>query len=342
MTKKNKTGPFFPITTLFLVLTTFYIFGFSLLSEWGFDIRVLVVANTLLYGLTFISFYIAKKGLANKNPHVFVRSIMGSMMIKFFVIIIATVVYLMLFRANFNKPAFFTSMGLYLVYLFLEVSILNTMMNQQKKMPKKEVPLNKLENFLPPGTYNAVIHYLQFYKVHLTVARERKSILGNYRHRTANRNHHISVNGNLNAFEFLITLLHELAHLLTFEQFGNKVQSHGKEWKMTYGKVLAQFINNKIFPSDIEVVLLKTLSNPAASSCAEDGLIRVLRKYDNNKMELTLVEELPVKAMFVLDDGRVFQKGNKLRKRFACIEISTGKKYLFSPVYRVNQVHYVN
>ncbi len=132
MTKKNKLGPFSPITILFLVLTTFYIFGVSFLSEWGFDIRVLVVANTLLYGLTFISFYIAKKGLANKNPHVFVRSVMGSMMMKFFVIIIATVVYLMLFRANFNKPAFFTSMGLYLVYLFLEVSILNTMMNQQK------------------------------------------------------------------------------------------------------------------------------------------------------------------------------------------------------------------
>lgn len=205
-------------------------------------------------------------------------------------------------------------------------------------MPKKEVPINELQHFLPPGTFDAVNRYLHFYKVHLTVAKERKSILGNYKHRTANRNHHISVNGNLNVHEFLITLLHELAHLLTFEKHGNKVLSHGKEWKMLYGQMLAQFISNKIFPADIEKVLLKTLSNPAASSCAEDGLVRVFRNYDHSSSKMILVEELPVKAMFVLDDGRIFQKGNKLRKRFACTEVNTGKKYLFSPVYKVLQV----
>ena len=69
----------------------------------------------------------------------------------------------------------------------------------------------------------AVTAYLHQYKVHLTVARERKSILGDYRHRTHYQNHRISVNGNLNKFSFLITLLHELAHLLTFEQHGNSV-----------------------------------------------------------------------------------------------------------------------
>ncbi len=205
-------------------------------------------------------------------------------------------------------------------------------------MPKQEVPFKELGKFLPPDTYEAVGHYLHYYKVHLTVAKERKSILGNYRHKTTSRNHHISVNGNLNKFEFLITLLHELAHLLTFELYGNRVQSHGKEWKKTYGNLLSQFISNKIFPLDIEEVLLKALTNPAASSCAEDGLIRVLGRYDNNINGLTLVEALPVKAFFELEDGRVFQKGNKLRKRFACIEISTGKKYLFSPVYKVNHV----
>jgi SprT protein len=202
-------------------------------------------------------------------------------------------------------------------------------------MPKKEVPINELDNFLPEGTYDAVIHYLQYYKVHLTVARERKSILGNYRHSSVNRNHQISVNGNLNKYEFLVTLLHELAHLLTFEQFGNRVQSHGKEWKMTYGKLLEQFISKNLFPDDIKEVLLKSLSNPAASSCAEDGLVRVLRKYDQQNTKIMLVEELPLKAVFALEDGRLFQKGNKLRKRYACTEIKTGKKYLFSPVYRV-------
>src|SRR5689334_8623079 len=111
-------------------------------------------------------------------------------------------------------------------------------------MPKKEAPISQLQDFLPPGTYEPVVKYLQFYKVHLTVARERKSILGDYRHKTHHASHRISVNGNMNKFGFLITLLHELAHLLAFEQYGNRIQAHGREWKNLYGKLLEQFISN--------------------------------------------------------------------------------------------------
>jgi hypothetical protein len=205
-------------------------------------------------------------------------------------------------------------------------------------MPKKEAPIDHLQQFLPSGTYDAVLQYLKFYRVHLTVARERKSILGDYRHRTHFTNHRISINGNLNKFSFLITLLHELAHLLTFEQFGNKVLSHGKEWKLIYGKLLEQFVQNKIFPPDIEKELLSSLRNPAATSCAEDGLIRVLRKYDDAKNYNRLVEEVPENGVFRCNDGRVFKKGAKMRKRFKCIEVKTGRVYLFSPVYEVEIV----
>ena len=202
-------------------------------------------------------------------------------------------------------------------------------------MPKKEVPLDHLQNYLPPGTGDAVMAYLHQYKIHLTIAKERKSVLGDYRHRTNQANHRISVNGNLNKFSFLITLLHELAHLLTFEQHRNKVQAHCKEWKMIFGKLLQQFVQHKIFPVDIEKELLQSLKNPAASSCAEDGLLRVLRKYDAKESHHRLVEELPANTLFRIKDGRVFQKGEKLRKRFKCKEIQTGKLYLFSPVYEV-------
>jgi SprT protein len=205
-------------------------------------------------------------------------------------------------------------------------------------MPKKEAPIDHLQNFLPPNTYEAVLHYLQFYKVHLTVAQTRASILGDYRHRTHFSNHRISVNGSLNKFSFLITLLHELGHLLTFEQYGNKVQSHGREWKFIYGKLLEQFVQNKIFPPDIEKELLDSLKNPAASSCAEDGLIRVLRKYDDPKDDHRLVEEIPFNGIFRCSDGRVFRKGEKMRKRFKCVEIKTGRLFLFSPVYEVQLV----
>src|SRR5689334_16864616 len=117
-------------------------------------------------------------------------------------------------------------------------------------MPKTEHPLQALADYLPPHTFEAVALYLKPYKVHLTISRERTSILGDYRHAHHERTHRISVNGNLNAYSFLITLLHELAHLLTFDKFGNRVLSHGKEWKTMFSGLLAQFLKNKVFPAD--------------------------------------------------------------------------------------------
>lgn len=204
-------------------------------------------------------------------------------------------------------------------------------------MPKREAPVNHLQHYLPPDTFEPVLQYLNQHKVHLTIARERKSILGDYRHRTHHDHHRISVNGNLNVYSFLITLLHELAHLLTFEQHGNRVQSHGLEWKTIYGQLLDQFLKNKKFPSDIETELLQSLKNPAATSCAEDDLLRVLRRYDKDK-GMPMVEELPFHSLFRTNDGRVFRKGKKLRKRYQCMEVATGRVYLFSPVYEVEVV----
>lgn len=202
-------------------------------------------------------------------------------------------------------------------------------------MPKKEVGLDYLENHLPPNTADLVAAYLKQFKVHLTISRERQSLLGDYRHRTVYANHRISVNGTLNNYSFLITLLHELAHLLTFEMHGRGVLAHGKEWKTIYGKMLSEFLGHKIFPVDIENELRKSLHNPAASSCAEESLLRVLRNYDEKKNGHKLVEEIPANAFFKTKDGRVFQKGVKLRKRIKCKEVKSGREYLFSPIYEV-------
>ena len=202
-------------------------------------------------------------------------------------------------------------------------------------MSKTEHPLQALADYLPLGTFLPVAAYLQQYKVHLTISRERKSILGDYRNAYNNQNHRISVNGNLNAWSFLITLLHELAHLLTFEKYGNKVQSHGREWKMLFGQLLAQFIKSKVFPADIEKELLATLHNPGASSCAEESLMRVLKRYDKKKEGHKLVEEIPPNSIFRMKDGRTFKKGEKLRKRYRCEEVGTKRVYLFSPVFEV-------
>lgn len=203
-------------------------------------------------------------------------------------------------------------------------------------MSKKESPLMQLGQYLPQGCLEEVIYYLTRYKVHLTITRERKSILGNYRNKIGGKNHRITINGTLNKYAFLITLLHELGHLIAYEKFGNNIQSHGPEWKREYGKILLEFITKKIFPADIEHVLLSGLQNPAASSCADAHLMRVLRKYDiNNKQNLMLVEELPEGSLFKIPGGKIYIKGKKVRKRFKCVEVATGKLYLFSPVYEI-------
>lgn len=203
---------------------------------------------------------------------------------------------------------------------------------------KHEAPLNTLHSFLPPGAYDKVMQYLHQFKVHLTITRERKSVLGDYRFAVNGKNHRISVNGNLNTYAFLITLLHELAHLVAFVRFGNHIASHGKEWKLTYGEILYQFLQLDIFPNDIADEITLTMQRPAAGSCAEDGLLRVLRKYDEKKDNKLLVEEIQPGNLFSTDDGRLFKRGDQLRKRIRCLEVKTGKVYLFSPVYDVTPV----
>jgi predicted SprT family Zn-dependent metalloprotease len=206
-------------------------------------------------------------------------------------------------------------------------------------MPKKESPLQQLNEYLPEGAFDSVVDYIIAHKVHLTVTRERSTILGNYRSRHSDKNHRISVNGNLNKYSFLITLLHELGHLLAFEKYGNKIAAHGAQWKNEYSKILAVFISKKIFPADIEKELLETLNNPAATSCAETSLLRVLRKYDAHKPGIFLLEELPDKSFFKVKNGRVFSKENKIRKRYLCKDLTTNKLFLFSPVAEVELVN---
>ena len=205
-------------------------------------------------------------------------------------------------------------------------------------MAKQEYPLAYLQNYLPAASAAAALELLQRYKVHLTITKDRKSVLGDYRHAHNNAAHRISVNGNLNQYAFLITLIHELAHLVTFLEYGNRVQAHGREWKQMYKFLLLQFLEMKIFPADILASLTASLNNLPASSCADEGLMRVLRRYDKKHDGMLLVEELPEGALFKLDNGTVFKKGQRLRKRYQCVEVKTGKLYLFSPIYEVKKV----
>ncbi len=205
-------------------------------------------------------------------------------------------------------------------------------------MAKKESPMEHLRGFLPEGSFEEVLQFLHNYKVHLTITRARQTILGDYRNGHGNRHHRISVNGNLNPYAFLITLLHELGHLLAYEKYGNGIAPHGDRWKKEFGMLLSRFLSREIFPGDIQQELLRSLKSPAASSCAEEGLLRILRKYDPHKPGFFLVEELPLNSLFRLKGDRIYCRGQKVRKRYLCRETASGKMFLFSPVAEVQLV----
>jgi hypothetical protein len=206
-------------------------------------------------------------------------------------------------------------------------------------LSKVEHPLYALKAYLPEGAFEPVLALIHQYKLHLTVTKARKSVLGDYRHPKMGANHKISINGNLNQYEFLITLLHELGHLLCYEQYRNKVEAHGKEWKYLYGLLLADFIQRDIFPLDIKKSLKKTILNPAATANGETALLLILRKYDVVKKEgMAFVAHLPDGAIFETEKGKRFQKIKKRRIRIECVELTTGHIYSFSGLTEVRVV----
>jgi hypothetical protein len=205
-------------------------------------------------------------------------------------------------------------------------------------MPAHKHSFEALKNYLPEGTFDLVMPLILHHKVHLTVSRHRQTKLGDYRNAYADKNHRISVNGNLNTYAFLITLLHELAHLLAYEQYGHRIQPHGREWKTIYAGILKDFLTHKVFPKDIADELNATLKNPAASSCAEDDLQRVLLKYDKKKPGVKPVEAISTGKHFKIPGGRVFVRGEVIRKRIKCFELPGMKAYLFSPLYEVMEL----
>ena len=131
---KTNARPLFPIVFFFIILNAFFLTGKNFLEEHGFDQSVLIVGNLIVFIATVFSFLFANRGLKSTNPQAFVRSVYLSIMVKLFVCIIGALIYIFMFRNNLNKPALFTSMGLYLVYTLIEVSVLTKLLKGKKNV----------------------------------------------------------------------------------------------------------------------------------------------------------------------------------------------------------------
>src|SRR6185312_16623812 len=73
--------------------------------------------------------------------------------------------------------------------------------------------------------------------------------------------HIITLNNDLNKYAFLITYLHEVAHMLTGLEYGHRVKPHGEEWKSVFIKVLWPMMREEVFPQDVLTALSKYLKN---------------------------------------------------------------------------------
>lgn len=192
-----------------------------------------------------------------------------------------------------------------------------------------------LRPHLPEGAFPQAVALMQEYPARFRISRPRKSKYGDYRPPFRGQPHRISVNGNLNPYLFLLTMVHEYAHLVTWQQHQRQVRPHGPEWKGHFQRLMEPFLNREVFPQEVLHVLRSYLGNPAAASCTDLELHRLLRQYDRHEAPRPLLEEIPDQSYFEWRDGRVFQKQQKLRKRFRCVELETQRLYLFSPLAEV-------
>ena len=196
--------------------------------------------------------------------------------------------------------------------------------------------LDILGRYVPEAGLLYCYEQIKIYGVHLKIVNERLSRHGDYR-KLPGGGHLITVNAGSNPYRFLITLIHEIAHLVAFIEHGHSIRPHGKEWKQIFKRLMLPLLNPAVFPSDLLPVLASHFINPKASSSADARLERELSRYDAQESGV-FVEELPEGALFAYREKRIFKKGNKRRKRYECLELETKRNYLFQPNARVKPI----
>lgn len=193
-----------------------------------------------------------------------------------------------------------------------------------------------IEQYIPREAMGQCEDLLQDHNVVLKVVNHRVTRHGDYR-KLSDGFHQITVNASLNPYRFLITLVHEIAHLHAFEEFGRHIRPHGIEWKTTFKDLMLPFLRPEIFPSSLLPHLAKHFINPKASSTTDTTLSLALNAFDA-EAEVTYVLDIPFGGIFSIYNGKQFRKGNKRTKRYECVEVKSGKRYLFQPHTKVERI----
>lgn len=186
-----------------------------------------------------------------------------------------------------------------------------------------------LAKYIPKNAVTPIFEVIKKTNVYLKIVNERVSRHGDYK-RFSNGQHQITINANLNPYKFLITLVHELAHLVAFSHYGQRIKPHGKEWKATFQKMMLPLLREEIFPKELLPLLFHHFENPTATTDTDQMLTYALKQFDPPN-DLDYVFQLPHGSYFELYNGRIFKRGNRRVKRYECVEVKTGRVYLFDP-----------
>ena len=186
-----------------------------------------------------------------------------------------------------------------------------------------------LAKYIPQAALSPCLVLIKQYQVHLKIVNKRVTRHGDYRI-MPDGSHQITINAQKNTYRFLVTLIHEIAHLVAFEHFGRRIKPHGKEWKRTFQHLMLPFIRPEVFPNHLLPLLANHFKNPKASSDTDAKLSLALKKYDPESNN-NFIFEIPYGGVFRLYNGKLFNRGNKRLKRYECLEIATGRMYLFNP-----------
>jgi len=192
----------------------------------------------------------------------------------------------------------------------------------------------QLNKYIPQQSVELVNNLIEIHPFTLTIKNNRKTKHGDFK-TSLNGIYKISINNDLNNYRFLITLVHEIAHLVTYKKYGN-TKPHGLLWKQTFKRLMLPFLTDKIFPPDVLAPLANYLINPKARTDADLALSLALRNYDilTNKK---LIFEIKSGSLFE-HNNRIFKKVFKRRFRYECTEIETLKKYLFQQNAEVTEL----
>ena len=188
--------------------------------------------------------------------------------------------------------------------------------------------MQNLSIYIPNAATMQINAWLNTYNCQLKITKPRLTKLGDYRCPKKGKGHIISINNNLNPYAFLITLTHEIAHMMVWEKHQDKVLPHGNEWKDMFQKLMLNFL--PLFPKDVLTPLAKHLKNPKASSIQDVELTTALRTY--NPQRITTIADIPYGSTFNIPNGQRFIKLKKLRKRYQCRADHNNRMYLFSPL----------